>query len=737
MIASGRVVKTMNKDGETFYLVKPTGTLSSRDHVEFKQDFYLLSGPVIRENEYVVFPFSQEMSSTKYHQVPWIAPLSYLSYTYMNKLMTSGMLSAIPQNFRDKLATSNDSGRLKKYAEMQPKEIMSEFSVDYKRATKIINQVRRVNSLSMEFSLLHSLNIHPKSVDKLAEIISGSNGIQRLLTNPYALASRNGMTFALCDLIGKAINVDPFNESRIKCAINDTIDSLISNGNSAFNETRIIGATLKLLKYEAEYTRLVANKIKEVVHDLTSLGHPGIYSTHEMYEGDAYISQSVKRFAIDSSVDKFEINESLIPESLNKEQRQGIYNAVNNRFSIITGGPGTGKTTVLKSVVSQFGEGNAIVLGAPTGKAARRISESTKLNADTLHSLLGFTPGVGFKYNKRNPMPYDLIVIDEFSMVDANMFRNLLDAIKPGARLVMVGDRDQLPSVDVGNILSDLIDADMFAVTKLTEVHRTALNSYITRAAINIRDGIMPDMRMALSGETDFIFIPARDDADIRDKTIELMTKTLPEQFNVSMDDIQVLTPQKGTVIGVDSFNEALREYVNPESLNKPFVRSMGTEFRVGDKVMQTKNNKTLGINNGDVGFIRGINYTPSKTMNIDFDGKVVDIPFEKLHEIKSALAITVHKSQGSEYTDVIIPMSMTHQSMLTRKLVYTALTRGKVRVWMIGDPKALEHAVKNRRELPRETVLKFLLGGDSGPGNFYKPRKEVQSRPRMDGVPF
>jgi exodeoxyribonuclease V alpha subunit len=735
MIASGRVVNTMNKNGKTFYLVKPTGTLSKRDEVEFKQEFYLLSGPVIKTNEYVVFPFSTEMSARKFQEVSWIAPLSYLSNTYMNKLMNSNLLSAIPKVERDKLAASNDSARFKKYSDFTPNDIMNEFSVEFKRATKILNQIKRVNALSMEFSLLHSLNVHPKSVDKLAEIISGSNGIQRVLEDPYSLASRNGMTFALCDLIGKAINIDPFNENRIKCAINDTINNLISNGNSAFNESRIVDATIKMLKYDVKHTRLVASKIKEVVHDLSDAGHAGIYSTHEMYEGDAYISQLVKQFAVDSTVDKFPINEDLIAKNLNVEQRQGIINAVNNRFSIITGGPGTGKTTVLKSVVAQFGD-RALVLSAPTGKAARRISESSKLDASTLHSLLGFTPGVGFKFNKRNPLPYDLIVVDEFSMVDANMFRNLLDAIKPGARLVMVGDKDQLPSVDVGNVLSDLIDAKIFAVTSLTEVHRTALNSYITRAAISIRDGQMPDLRTAYSGKTDFVFLPAKDDIEIKNKIIDLMTKTIPEQFGVSMNDIQILTPQKNTEIGVDKFNEELRELVNPENYNKPFVRSMGDEFRVGDKVMQTKNNKELGINNGDVGFIKGIDYG-RKTVNIDFDGKDADIPFDKLHTIKSALAITVHKSQGSEYTDVIIPMSMSHMNMLTRKLVYTAITRGKVRVWLVGDPKALEHAVKNRREIPRETALKYLLGGDTDPGNFYRPRREASTRGPVAGVPF
>lgn len=736
MIVSGRVIHTQIKNNEKYYVVKPTGTLSKRDGVEFKHDFYLVSGSAIKENEYIAFPMAQETLGRKFQKTPWIVPLSYLTYTYLQKLMSSFMLSAIPQRCRDEIAKSGDQGKIKAYLDFSPSEIMKEFSVDYKKSTKILNQLKRVNALSMEFSLLHSLNIHPKSVDKLAEIISGSNGIQRLLENPYSLASRNGMTFALCDLIGKAINVDPYNEDRIKCAINDAIDTLIGNGNSAFNESRIVKATLSMLNFDESESRIIVKYMKDVVHDLSEYGQHGVYSTHELYEGDAYISQAVKNFAADSKVAKFPVNIDIIPKKLNEEQRQGIINAVNNRFSIITGGPGTGKTTVLQAVVAQFGDENSVILSAPTGKAARRISESAKMDATTLHSMLGFVPGIGFKYNKNNPLPYDLIVIDEFSMVDSNMFRNLLDAIKPGARLVMVGDRDQLPSVDVGNVLSDLIDSGMFAVTKLIEVHRQALDSYITRAAINIRDGIMPDMQTAQTGQTDFIFIPAKNDGEIRAKCVRLMTDYIPNKYGVNVEDIQVLTPQKGTDIGVDEFNNVLRSIINPDNSDKPFMRSMGEEFRVDDKVMQTKNNKELGINNGDVGFIRGINYN-HKSINVDFDGKIVDIPFDKMHEVKHALAITVHKSQGSEYTDIIIPMSMSHQRMLTRKLVYTALTRGKVRVWMVGDEKALEHAVKNKRELPRETCLKYLLGGDVDPGMFYRPQNKVQQKSRIPDVPF
>ncbi|MFK4132115.1 AAA family ATPase [Pseudomonas luteola] len=752
MIISARVIKNMSReeDAVKHFLVKPIQSLTNGNITDFGTEHFLVSGPVIKNGEHIAFKLKDDAASKKHHFVDWIIPSYWLTTTYVAQMMQSNILSALPDEhkkaFVEMAEKDKNKNAFRAIADLTPDEVSKRFGIKAAAAKRLILQVRRANNLSMEYSLVHSLRIFPKSVDKLVEIISGNNGIDRSLTDPYSLFNDNGMTFKLCDLIGSALKVDKRRESRMVAAVKESVNQLVSNGNSAFNMERILKGALGFLGFSNEEgrspaqaredIRILKAHVNNLVQDLSKIGAQNVMSTYEMYEGDAYIGKALKAFVADRTVNKLKADVSKIPQKLNAEQRQCIFNALENRFSIITGGPGTGKTTVLKAIVDQFPESLVCGLCAPTGKAARRISESSGMDAETIHSMLGFNPGGGFKYNKRNPLPHDVIVVDEFSMVDSNMFRNLLDAIKPGARLLMVGDSDQVPSVDVGNVLQDLLDSGMFAVTRLVEPHRAALDSYITRTAISIRDGVMPDLRVARSGDTDFIFIPTKDVGEIRDSVLRLMSTEIVDRFGVSHDDIQILTPQKGTEIGVDVLNHHLRNLINPNTdYTKLSVKSMGIEYCVGDRVMQTKNNKELGINNGDVGKIVSMDYR-NKTVEVDFDGKAAAIPFGKMHEVKHAWAMTVHKSQGSEYADVIMPLSMIHRNMLTRKIVYTGVTRAKKRLWIVGDPAALEHAVKNTQEIPRETALKYIIGQDNGPGNYYH-RARIVEPSKMEHHPF
>jgi exodeoxyribonuclease V alpha subunit len=754
MIISGRIVgePQENKNG-TYYLVKPLRCLSNADY-KFKLEYYVVPAKsIIKHNEHIAFEFEDRNAGEMLQFPEWAVPTYWLTTTNVPQMMQSTVLSAMPEAVKKyflKRAEENYEKRndFRKVADMKPDVAAKFFKMQLPQATRMVLQVKRANYLQMEYSLMHALHIYPKSVDKLVEIISGSNGLSRALVDPYALMEENGMTFKLCDLLGSALKLDKKMDSRVRAAVRDSIQQLVSNGNSAFQENRILKGTSKNLGFEnkgstdsrtpqerAEDTRTMRKHISGLVQDLSKIGAHNVLTTHEMYEGEAYVGSLLKTFVGEGTVTKIEPDLRKIPDMLNVEQRQGILNALEHRFSIITGGPGTGKTTVLKSVVDQFPKDQITVgMSAPTGKAARRISESSGLEAQTLHSLLGFSPGKGFKYNKKNPLPQDVVVVDEFSMVDLNMFRNLLDAIKPGARLIMVGDSDQLPSVDQGNVLQDLIDSKMFAVTQLVTPHRAALESYVTRTAISMRSGIMPDMRIAVAGNTEFIFIPENSAVDIRDRILRLPNEIV-DRFGVSFDDIQILSPQKNTIIGVDSLNEHMRIMINPnDDFSKPSIKSMGIDYSVGDKIMQTKNNKELGISNGDVGKIIDIDYR-NKTVGVDFDSRYVQIPISKMYEIKHAFAMTVHKSQGSEYSDVIMPFSMDHAGMLTRRLGYTGFTRTKQRFWGVGDIQAFEYMIKNTREIPRETVLKYLIGADHAPGNYYHRAKTIPSQP--SAAPF
>lgn len=738
MIVSGRVVKKLQNANGEYYLVKPIQVLSQKTDMKFGQEFYVVWGKVIQYDEHIAFPFSPARTNERNHHADWIVPSYFLTYTYSKKMMGSKLLSAIPDRFKKSFAEGKDRNAFRAYGDMEPQEIMKEMGVKYSQATRMINQIRRANALSMEFSLLHSLDIYSASVDKLAEIMAGSNGIQKALTDPYSLMGSSGMTFLLCDLIGKAIKVDPLDESRVKAAIINAVELLVSDGNSAFNEERVIKTTLKSLGLDQRHALMISTKVRATVKTLAEVGLANVMSTYELYEGDAQIGHLIRRMCNNTAlIKKVEFDESIIPENRNEEQRQAIRQVTEHGFSIITGGPGTGKTTVIKDCVAQFEGANLqIAMCAPTGKAAVRISESSGMNAETLHALLGFNPGSGFKYNKRNPMPYDFVVIDEFSMVDADMFRNVLEAIKPSARLVLCGDDEQLASVGIGNVLSDLLNSKLVPATELTKPNRTAMSSYITRAAYAIRQGIMPDMERAKKGDTEFIFIPSRDSNEAREIIVDLMANRIPAEYGCSHDDIQILTPMKIKAAGVDAFNEVLHDIINPVDYAKPVLRSMGQEYRVEDRVMQTQNNKDLGISNGDVGKISSIDFK-FKKLHVDFGERRAEIPFDKVYQLRPAYAMTIHKSQGSECPHVIMPMTMEHRNMLTRRLVYTGITRAKQVLWMVGDREAFEYAVKNTQERPRETALSYLIGKNS-PGNYYHRPAVSQSKiVRPDGVPF
>lgn len=751
MIITGRIIKTINDASGKHFLVKPIQCLSNVPNYDFKLPHYIVSGPVIKENEHIAFNLDPRNDMKPLQFVDWIIPSFWLTTTNVAQIMSNSILSAMPddikQMFVERYEIDKDRNAFRKIAEMKPDEVSKAFKMPQAKAMRLIHQVRRANNLAMEYSLMHALHIYPKAADKLVEIISGNKGLHRAIADPYSLMEENGMTFKLCDLLGSALKLDKKKDSRFSAAVRDSIQQLISNGNSAFSEMRIIKGTdynLGFIKNDSRSKEEKSLDLKDIrrhisgmVQDLSKTGAHNVMSTFEMYESDAYIGSVLKTFVAEGSVEKLPVDLKKIPAKLNKEQRQGIFNALENRFSIITGGPGTGKTTVIQSVVSQFPkESISVCMSAPTGKAARRISESSGLEAHTIHTMLGFSPGRGFKYNKKNPLPHDVVVVDEFSMVDSNMFRNLLDAIKPGARLIMVGDSDQLPSVDVGNVLQDLIDSKMFAITELVVPHRAALESYITRTAIGMRTGMMPDMKIAQRGDTEFIFIPVMNPEDIRDTILRYATSEIVERYGVSHDDIQILTPQKGTIIGTESLNEHMRVLINPnDDSSKPSIKSMGIDYSVGDRIMQMKNNKELAISNGDVGKIVDMDYR-NKTVGVDFDGRYVAIPISKMYEVKHSFAMTVHKSQGSEYSDVIMPFSMEHKNMLTRKLGYTGITRAKKRFWGIGDIAAFEYMVKNTREIPRETVLKYLIGAENAPGNYYHKARSFEQK-TIGGVPF
>ncbi len=389
------------------------------------------------------------------------------------------------------------------------------------------------------------------------------------------------------------------------------------------------------------------------------------------------------------------------------EQKTAVGQGVQDKLLIVTGGPGTGKSTITKAILSITEKiTTRIILAAPTGRAAKRMSEITGKKAFTIHSLLeiDFTTGK-FKRNKDNPLVCDLIIVDEASMIDTQLMNHLLKAIPTEARAIFIGDIDQLPSVGPGNVLKDIIQSERVAVVQLKKIFRQAAGSMIITNAHRINMGEFPDITYNPRG--DFQFIEAEDPEDVVKIIVDLVANRLPKSHRFHrFDDIQVLSPMKRGLIGSENLNTVLQQQLNPSPT--PLFR-LGRCFHVGDKVMQIRNNYEKEVYNGDVGKILEIDLT-EQTLKVSFDGRIIPYEFLEIDELILAYAVSIHKYQGSECPCVIIPVHTSHFKMLFRNLLYTGLTRGKKRVVFVGTKKALAIAIHNQEVLRRHTGLRAAV---------------------------
>lgn len=428
---------------------------------------------------------------------------------------------------------------------------------------------------------------------------------------------------------------------------------------------------------------------------------------------------SPEDFNFDTLIDIEEEEHQIKYEKL---QRQAITSAISKGLMILTGGPGTGKTTTLNAIISIFEKrGSRVLLAAPTGRAAKRMSDLTGYEAKTIHRLLEVVYDQGgrltFAHNENNPLECDVLVIDEMSMVDVLLFDKLLRAVRLGCKLIMVGDSDQLPSVGAGNLLRDIIDSKIVTVIELKEIFRQAQQSLIVTNAHKIVSGQYPDLSQK---NNDFFFF-RRDDYDKAVRlVVDLVRTRLPEAYNYSpTDDIQVITPSRKGTLGTVELNKVLQQYVNPPNKLKPELKGYLYTFRTGDKVMQTKNNYDIvwrrgdeqgtGIFNGDIGKIVNINYATQNAV-LDFDGRIANYPFDMLPQVELAYAITVHKSQGCEFEAVIMPIMGGFDKLYYRNLLYTAVTRAKKLLILIGSEEKINNMVDNNRRTRRYTCLRAML---------------------------
>ena len=542
----------------------------------------------------------------------------------------------------------------------------------------------------------------------------GQDAVTLIRENPYRLAKDiRGVGFQTADELAQKIGINPHGLERARAAIYYSLERLANEGHVGVPEEELIDHAIQLTTIPiAIIQEALASEVESGVVIIDSVYGSKWAFAKALYTAEKSLAANLLKLAtgahpLQSKNCDSEIKNILAKSGLelDEQQLQAVQMASAKKILILTGGPGVGKTTIIRLILDLFEKfGKTCILCAPTGRAARRIAESTGREAKTIHRTLEFDASIGgFRRDPSQPLEANLVVVDETSMVDTVLMHHLVRAVPAHACLLLVGDVDQLPSVGPGRILSDMIDSRMFSTVRLTKIFRQAGRSFIVRAAHSVLHGEFPDS--APNAEGDFFFIESEAPLQVAEKVLAMVHDRIPKKFNFDpMKDIQVLTPMNRTELGAGEFNRKMQDLLNPLA-GRIEIERFGTKFRNCDKVIQMQNNYQKEVFNGDVGFIKEINES-EKELTVDFEGRLVVYDFGELDEISLAYALTIHKSQGSEYPAVVLPIHTQHYMMLQRNLLYTGITRGKKLVIVVGTKKALEIAISRQDHRKRHTAL-------------------------------
>ena len=559
----------------------------------------------------------------------------------------------------------------------------------------------------------------------------GAGCVEKIKENPYILCSGEfGVTFENADFIAKRENLESESNVRLRAGITYVLKHNEQNGHTCLPKNKLIEISSQLLQANPE---LVAGCMDEMIFDRSvigdKIGDEDFVFTTQLHLIETYIASRVKMMLefdaekIDDIEQEIKICEKNDGIEYAELQKQAVTSALTEGMLILTGGPGTGKTTTLNAIINILKrKGKKVLLSAPTGRAAQRMSEVTGDEAKTLHRMLEVSwdkqDNPVFNKNERNQLKCDALIIDEVSMVDSYIFESVMRALPLGCRLILVGDSDQLPSVGPGNVLGDLIESGVVPVIRLNEIFRQAQKSLIVTNAHKIVNGVMPDLKKV---DKDFFFIYKSDKTSGAETILDLCSERLPKAYGYSpLENIQVLSPSKKGELGTAELNRKLQARLNPKSDDKAEVTIGSKTFRTGDKVMQIKNNYDIswykdngetgeGIFNGDIGIIQNID-KKSKSIKINFYDKTAVLTYDYASELDFAYAITVHKSQGNEFDAVVIPMFSGPPQLYYRNLLYTAVTRAKKTLILVGVPQTVEYMVNNNRRTKRYSGLKEFL---------------------------
>ena len=659
----------------------------------------------------------------------------------IRRYLGSGLIKGIGPHFADRLVNAFGESVFD-VIECTPERLLEVDGIGKTRLQRITSGWADQKAIREIMVFLQSHGVGTSRAVRIFKTY-GADAIPLVKENPYRLARDiRGIGFITADQIAQKLGIPKTSMLRARAGISYALLQAIENGDCGLPETELLTLAQKLLEIgldllaEALALELAAGTVvADTVGD-----QPCVFLPHLRHAEDA-IAIAIRSLQAGRpswpSIDAgkaIDWVEARLGVKLAAGQRDAVTRALASKLLIITGGPGVGKTTIIRAILTILrAKGVTPLLAAPTGRAAKRLAETTGLEAKTIHRLLEYDPkGGGFLKCKELPLECDLLVLDETSMIDVPLMASVLKALPDTAALLIVGDVDQLPSVGPGQVLADLIGCGRLPVARLTEIFRQASASRIIVNAHRVNAGTMPDLA-APDGDSDFYFVEVADAEDAAAKIVKVVAERIPARFGLDpISDVQVLCPMNRGAAGARALNLALQTALNAAS-GAAAVERFGFTYRIGDKVMQVENNYDREVFNGDIGFITNVAHDEG-VVTVNIAGRLVVYPFGELDELVLAYATTIHKSQGSEYPAVVIPVSTQHYAMLQRNLLYTGMTRGKRLVVLIGQRKAIAITVRGIQGRRRWSKLRELLGlEDTVLGN-RQPNRAMNARSSADG---
>ncbi len=655
----------------------------------------------------------------------------------IRRYLGSGLIKGIGGRLAERIVDHFGEATLE-IIEHHPQRLHEVPDIGPKRTHQIGQAWQTQKQIKEIMLFLHSHHISTNLAVKIYKTY-GDRALGVVQENPYQMARDiYGVGFKTADRIAQDLGLPPEHPARIEAGVIYTLNEWSNEGHVYAPRGMLIEQTAELLNADTELVDAAVERLTEqdtircdeipaeaaaergtpargAAEPRGEYRIPGIYLT-PLYFGEVGLSERLKTLQRGIAEERAQYQARLPDPDLSPEQQAAVQTALKHPLSVLTGGPGTGKTTCLKSLIRNL-EALSIpyALASPTGRAAKRLSETTGRPASTIHRLLGYSPAEGFQHHPENPLPVDFLVIDEASMLDLILANNLLKALRPGTHLLLVGDVDQLPSVGAGDVLRDVIASGVVPVTRLNTIFRQAAGSQIITNAHRINRGEMPAFSASRQEQAaplpgDFFLFPTEEAASAADWVVDVVCQRIPGTFGLDpRRQIQVLAPMYRGPAGVHALNDRLQAQLNPPAANKASKTLFGQTFRPGDKVMQTQNDYDKDVFNGDIGFVRGVDLV-EHILTVDFDNRFIEYDWSEADQLVLAYAVSVHKAQGSEFPAVVLPMVTQHYVMLQRNLLYTAITRAKNLCVLVGSRKAIGMAVGNNKVARRFTALDWRL---------------------------